>query len=331
MSAAPLPSLSGKRVLITGGLGFIGSNLAHRAIALGAEVTIYDCLDPKSGGNHFNLEGVRDRVKLVINDVRNFEALCQAVLSQDLVIHCAAYTSHPNSMREPLVDIDINCKGTIHLLEAVRRFQPSARVLYVGTSTQIGPMHAAVIDERHSEFPVDIYSANKCAGEKYTLLYGKAHGLDVVVVRLANTYGPRSNIRSADFGFINYFIGLALRGRSLTVFGEGKQLRNVSFVDDSVEALLAVAARPASRGEVYFAVADRQYSVLELAESIARHIGGGVSRIPWPADRAAIEAGDAIISNAKIRRDVGWEPRTPLDEGLRRTREFFSPVLARYE
>ncbi|MBN8216047.1 MAG: NAD-dependent epimerase/dehydratase family protein [Spirochaetes bacterium] len=320
----------GKKILITGGLGFIGSNLAHRALALGAEVTVYDCLDPKSGGNHYNLEGVRDRVRLVINDVRNFEALCQAVLHQDLVLHCAAYTSHPNSMREPLVDIDINCKGTIHVLEAVRRFQPSARVLYVGTSTQIGPMHAPVIDEVHSEFPVDIYSANKCAGEKYTLLYGKAHGLDVAVVRLANTYGPRSNIRSADFGFINYFIGLALAGRALTVYGEGRQLRNVSFVGDSVEALLSVAARPASRGEVYFAVADRQYSVLELAQAITEQVGGSVARVPWPAERAAIESGDVIISNAKIRRDVGWVPRTSLHEGLGITRDYFKPVLAKY-
>lgn len=324
-------TLSGKKILVTGGLGFIGSNLAHKAVAAGAHVTIFDMLDPKSGGNTWNIEGIRDAVELNINDVRNFEALCAAVVGKDIIFNCAAYTSHPNSMKEPLIDIEINCKGTIHLLEAVRRFSPGTRVVHIGTSTQIGKMHSEPIDEHHGEFPMDIYSANKTASEKYVLMYGKAYPeMDTTVVRLANNFGPRSNIKSADFGFINFFIGLGFQNREITVFGSGKQLRNVSYVDDSVEALILAGLKPESRGEVFFAVSDRQYSVAQLAEGIARHIGGKVRSVEWPKEREAIEIGDAVISNAKIRKILGWSPKTSLEDGLQRTKTYFTPHLKKY-
>jgi UDP-glucose 4-epimerase len=326
-----MTSYQNKKILITGGLGFIGSSLAEALVKLGAEVTIYDLLDPKSGGNLQNIEGFRDQVKLILSDIRNFEALCAAVINQEVIFNCAAYTSHPNSMREPLVDIEINCKGTIHLLEAVRRFSPSSRIVHVGTSTQIGKMHTEVIDELHPEFPMDIYSANKSASEKYVLLYGKVYAeMDTCVVRLANTYGPRSNIRSPDFGFINYFIGLGLAQKEITVFGSGKQLRNVSFISDSVEALLLAGAKAESRGEVFFAVSDKQISVAEIASGIAKIIGGTVKHIDWPKEREAIEVGDAIISNAKIKKTLAWEPKVDYEPGLVITSDYFSPVLKKY-
>ena len=216
-------NLAGKKVLITGGLGFIGSNLAHHLITLGAQVTIYDYLDPKSGGNLYNLEGIRDKVNVIFNDIRNFEGVVAAVQNQDLIFSCAAYTSHPNSMKEPLIDIDVNCKGVINILEAVRRFNPAAKIVHVGTSTQIGRMRYEPVDELHPEFPLDIYSANKVASEKYVLIYGWAYKLQTTVVRLVNTFGPRSNIQSPDFGFMNYFIGLGLQGKDIPVFGKGEQ------------------------------------------------------------------------------------------------------------
>lgn len=326
-----IPDLRGKKILITGGMGFIGSNVAELALASGAEVTLFDILDPKSGGNHENVTAICPPAKILIQDIRNFESVCQAVIGVDAVIHCAAYTSHPGSMKEPLEDIDINCKGTIHLLEALRRFRPEARMVYVGTSTQIGRMQRPVIDETHPEFPVDVYSASKSAGEKYTLLYGKAFSdMNTTVVRLANNFGPRSNIRNPDFGFINFFVGLALQGKDITVFGEGKQLRNVSFVSDSARALLLAAVRPEAKGEVFFSVADQQYPVIELAQAISRVIGGGVRQIPWPPDRAAIEVGDAVISNQKIKTALGWTPQTDLESGLARTRDYFTPRLRYY-
>src|SRR6185369_7130275 len=191
-STIPTDALKDKRVLITGGLGFIGSNLAIRCLELGASVTIYDMLDPRSGGNMYNIAPVESDVRVVLNDIRNFEGVSACIRGHDLLFSCAAYTSHPNSMKEPMIDIDVNCKGVINLLEAVRRFNPECRVVHVGTSTQIGRMVTSPIDENHSEFPLDIYSANKSVSEKYVLIYGTAYGLDTSVVRLANVYGPRS-------------------------------------------------------------------------------------------------------------------------------------------
>ena len=197
-------ALSGKKVLVTGGLGFIGSNIVHRCLELGAEITIYDCLDPRSGGNMFNVKSVKEHVKVVLNDIRNFEGLCAAVIDQDIVFNCAAYTSHPNAMKEPFIDIDVNCKGVINLLEAARRFNAEATLVHIGTSTQLGQLVHATADELHPEFPVDIYSANKSASEKYVYVYSHAYKMRGTVIRLANNFGPRSNIRSADFGFMNF-------------------------------------------------------------------------------------------------------------------------------
>jgi len=277
----------------------------------------------------FNVNDIESDIEIVLNDIRNFEGVSAVIRKQDVVFNCAAYTSHPNSMKEPMIDVDVNCKGVIHVLEAARRFNPELKIVHVGTSTQIGRMRVNPVDETHQEFPLDIYSANKTASEKYVLIYGGYYAMHTTVVRLANVFGPRSNIRTPDFGFMNYFIGLALQGKELTVFGDGAQLRNISYVEDCVEALVA-AVSPASDGQVFFASADRQYSVAEIADAIATHIGGSVRQVPWPKDRASLEIGDAVISNAKIKGILRWTPRIELDEGLKRTGVFFRPALRKY-
>jgi UDP-glucose 4-epimerase len=322
--------MKGKKVFITGGLGFIGSNVAHRCLELGAEVTIYDCLDPRSGGNMYNLHGIEDSVRVVVNDIRSMEGISSCIRGQDILINCAAYTSHPNSMKEPIIDLDVNCKGTINVLESVRRFNPEIKFVHVGTSTQTGKMCYSPVDEKHPEFPMDIYSANKSASEKYVLIYGSAYKMRTTVVRLANVFGPRSNIKTPDFGFMNYFIGLALQNKAMTVYGEGAQLRNVTFVQDCVEALLAAAANPASEGEVFFAVGDKQYSVAEIARGIAENVGGEVKFVDWPKEREVIDIGDAVISNEKIKKNLAWAPKVGMAGGLIKTREYFAPVLHKY-
>lgn len=323
-------NMAGRRVLITGGLGFMGSNLAHRCLALGATVTIYDSLDPKSGGNMYNVNAIEEDVEIILNDIRHFEGLSACIRRKDIVFNCAAYTSHPNSMKEPIIDIDVNCKGTVNLLEAARRFNREAKIVQVGTSTQIGRMAMSPIDELHPEFPVDIYSANKSASEKYVLIFGSAYGMRTTVVRFANVFGQRSNIKSPDFGFMNYFIGLALKGKDIPVFGEGKQLRNISYIDDCVEALILASVEPKADSQVFFAVADKQYSVLEIARAIEKNIGGKLKFVEWPKDREVIEIGDAVISNNKIRNALNWAPRAGLDSGLVKTAEYFRPCLDKY-
>src|SRR5882724_11286709 len=325
-----LPAMKGQKVLITGGLGFIGSNLVHACLELGADVTIYDCLDPRSGGNMHNIDDIKAHIRVILNDIRNFEGICAAVLNQEVLFNCAAYTSHPNSMREPLVDIDVNCKGVINVLEAARRFNSEVKIVHIGTSTQIGRMQFSPVTESHPEFPVDIYSANKSASEKHVLIYGSAYEMRTTVIRLGNVFGPRSNIKSSDFGFINYFIGRALQGKELTVYGDGLQLRNITYVDDCVAALVLAASEETSNDQVFFAVADKQYSIAEIAKTLEEKIGGKVKFVEWPAERKAIEIGDAVISNAKIKTLLKWIPLFDLQTGLVKTRDYFTSCLNHY-
>jgi len=322
--------MNGQRVLITGGLGFIGSNLACHCLALGAKVSIYDCLDPRSGGNIFNAHDIKDSVEIIFNDIRSFEGLSTAIVDQDVIFNCAAFTSHPNSMKDPLIDIDVNCKGVVNLLEAARRSNPEAKIVHIGTSTQIGRMRFNPVTELHPEFPVDIYSANKSVSEKYVLIYASAYNMRTTVVRLANVFGPRSNIKSSDFGFINYFIGLALQGKELTVFGKGEQLRNISYVEDCTSALILASQSEASNGKAFFAAADQQHNVAEIAREITRVMGGTVKFIDWPKDREIIEIGDAVISNEKIKSELGWRPHYNLNSGLSKTKEYFANCLHEY-
>ena len=324
-------SLLGKKVLITGGLGFIGSNLAHKCLSLGADVTIYDCLDPRSGGLLYNIDDIKNDVELAFHDIQNFDQLTAHIVAKDIVFNCAASTSHPFSMREPWLDSDVNSRGVINLLEASRRFNPNILFIHVGTSTQLGPLQYTPADEGHPEFPVDIYSANKSVSEKYVLIYAKSHGLCASVIRLPNTFGPRASIHSPEFTVNNFFVGLALQGKPITVFGDGKQMRNVLYVDDACEALVMATNGPCRFGETYFAVGDDHYSIAEIAEATVKYIGAGsVSYVPWPDGRKSIDVGDAILSNEKIKSEVGWKPQVSLADGLVKTREYYQPRIKNY-
>jgi len=324
-------TLAGKRILITGGLGFIGSNLAHRCVQLGAHVAIYDNLDPHSGGNLHNVQGIANSVELHFHDLINFDLLADHVCNVDIIYNCAASTSHPFSMREPWLDLDVNSRAVVNLIEAIRRFNCRAKLVHIGTSTQLGPLRYQPADENHPEFPTDIYSANKSVSEKYVLIYSRAYGLNATVIRLANVFGPRAAIHSPEFTFNNYFIGLALQNRDITVYGEGRQLRNVLYVDDAVEALVSAAENEKTRGETFFAVGDQHYSVAQIAAATVKYIGSGrVKNIPWPKERKSTEIGDAVISNAKIKKATHWCPRCSLEEGLEKTREYFRTCLDKY-
>jgi len=323
--------MKGKNVVIFGGLGFIGSNLAHRCLEAGANVIVYDNLDPNSGGNLFNVEDIRNDVRLHFHDILDFDRVVHHITNQDIIINCAASTSHPFSMREPWVNLDVNSRGVVNILDAIRRFNRDAKFVHLGTSTQLGKLIYQPADENHPEFPTDIYSANKSVSEKYVLIYSRAYGMRATVIRLSNVYGPRATINSPEFTFNNYFVGLALQDRKITVYGDGSQKRNVIYVEDATDAIVEVATSDRGDGETYFAVGDEHYSVSRIAEATVKHIGSGeVAYIPWPKDRKAIEIGDAVISNEKFRKTFRSVPRFDLASGLAKTREYFETCLPKY-
>ena len=319
-----------QNILITGGLGFVGSSLAIRLVQSGARVTILDNLDSNAGGNLHNIFSIQDDVTLLSADIRDFESVVSAVSGQDLIINCAATTSHPHSMREPWETLEVNSKGAINVVEACRQFNRTARLIQIGTSTQLGVQTCSPANELHPEFPLDLYSATKSAAEKFFLIYAHAYELPVSVIRFANIYGPRAAIHSPEFTFNNFFIGQALGGGPITVYGDGLQRRNILFIDDAIDAIISLAKSDKYSGQVFLAGSDQHLSVLEIAETIAETFGCTVVSLPWPIDRRAIEIGDVALDNTKTKKWLGWTPKIDIKQGLTLTKDYYLAHLHHY-
>jgi UDP-glucose 4-epimerase len=309
------------KLLILGGAGFLGTNLARVCLNKGGyEVTVLDSLDQRFQSTTEGLKDVMDRINFICGDICDPQVLEQAVRGQDVIINCAAQTSHPLSIREPFLDVQINCHGNLQVLEAVRKWNPQAVIIYVSSSTVIGRSVGDVIEESHWERPLDIYSANKGVAEKYYRIYSRIYDLKTVIIRFANLYGPFGKA-SSDFGFINYFINLAHQRKEITIYRPGDQTRNVLYVEDAAEVLLRAAEEPRLIGDHYFAVHDEHLSVREIAHGIAGVFEGSrVVEIDWPPLRKRIEVDSVVISSAKLRTHLRWKPRFSFEEGLRKTK-----------
>lgn len=328
-AAAPVGDWSGRRVLITGGLGFIGSTLARRLVALGADVLIVDSLIPQYGGNRYNLDGIADRVTLNLSDLRDRHVLPHLVRDRDVIFNLVGQTSHLDSMTDPLTDLAINTEAQLHLLEACRKEAPGTRIVFASTRQIYGAPSYLPVDEAHPLVPPDVNGINKLAGEFYHLLYHRVYGLRASSLRLTNTYGPRMRIRDARQTFLGTWIRLVLRGEPFEVWG-GEQLRDFTYVDDAVDAFL-LAATPATEGRAYNIGGFPPMSLAALARALIAANGGGDSVVkPFPAERKRIDIGDYHADDAAFRAATGWQPKVDMAEGLARTLAWFRPRLAHY-
>ena len=322
---------SGKRVLITGGLGFIGSTLGRRLADLGAQVILVDSLIPEYGGNLFNIAGYEDRLRVNIADVRDEFSMDYLVRGQDILFNLAGQNSHLDSMSDPYTDLEINVRSQLSILEACRKHNSAITIVYSSTRQIYGKPDYLPVDEKHPLHPTDVNGINKMAGEWYHILYHNVYGLRVTSLRLTNTYGPRMRVKDARQTFLGVWLRRIVDGEPIEVWGEGTQLRDFNYVDDVVEAMLMCASNPCADGRIYNLGSPESIALAELARLLIDLNGGGAYRsIPFPPDRKRIDIGDYLADYALIRDELGWQPRVDLREGLRRSLEYFQKHRQHY-
>lgn len=313
-----------KNILITGGLGFIGSNLAHRLVPLGAHITLVDALIPDYGGNSFNIEGIKNDVKVNISDIRDRDKMDQLVRNQDYIFNLAGQVSHIDSMRDPFTDLDMNCQGQLSVLEACRKNNPTVKIIFTSTRQIYGKPEYLPVDEKHPFRPTDINGINKMAGEMYHLLYNNVHRIKTVSLRLTNTFGPRQLMKHNRQGFIPWFIRQVIDGEEVKIFGDGNQKRDMNYVDDVVDALLLAAINEKANGEMFNLGGNEVISLLDFVKlliEIAQN--GSYSIVPFPEERKKIDIGDFYCNWRKIEGSLGWKPTISIKEGLTRTIEYY--------
>jgi UDP-glucose 4-epimerase len=320
----------GRKVLVTGGLGFIGSNLCRRLVDLGAKVLALDSLLPDYGGSLFNLDGYEDRLRINIADVRG-HGIDYLVRGQEVLFNLAGQVSHIDSMTDPFTDLEINCRSQLWILEAVRKHNPEVKIVYAGTRQIYGRPTRLPVDESHLLNPTDVNGINKISGESYHLVYHSVYGLRASSLRLTNTYGPRQLICHNRQGFIGWFIRKVMLGEEIEIFGDGRQRRDFNYVDDVVDAFLRAGTSDAADGNVFNLGGGDPVALKDLVEMMIAVTGRGSYRIvPFPPERKRIDIGDFYADVRKIKGALGWEPTIGLREGLERTFSYYRENLERY-
>ena len=321
----------GCQVMITGGVGFVGSNLAHRLIELGADVLLVDSLIPEHGGNLFNIDRIADRVHLNIADIRQPTTMNFLVRDREVIFNLAGQVSHIDSMRDPYTDLEINCRSQLTILEACRYFNPGVKVVFAGTRQIYGRPDSLPVDESHLVRPTDFNGINKAAGEYYHLLYNSVFGVRACSLRLTNVYGPRQLIKHSRQGFIGWFIRLAVQDRTIEIYGDGLQLRDLVYVDDVADAFLRAGADDACNGGVFNVGGDDAISHRDLTTLLIDIAGAGrVQYVDWPPEKKAIDIGSFYSDSSKFKTVTGWEPKVQLRQGLQKTLDFYRKHLDRY-
>jgi len=314
----------GRKVMVTGGLGFIGSNLSARLVERGAKVTVVDNMIPRLGGNLFNVKEIADRIHLNFSDVRDGHSMDFLVKDHEYIFHLAGQVNHVDSIRNPIQDLDINCRGTLVLLESCRKYNRDVKIIFAGTRGEYGSSVRLPVGEDHPTNPKGIYAVTNLTAEKMVLVYQDVHKISGSCLRITNTYGPRHQMAHDEYGVLNWFVRKAIDDEVIPVFGDGRILRDFLYVDDLVDCFLQVALCEAAYGEVFNVGTGIPISFIDLAKKIVQVAGQGkVTFAEFTQERKEVEPGDYYTDISKIRRTVGWEPGTGLEEGLRKTIDFY--------
>ncbi len=310
----------GRKALVFGGLGFLGSNLAHVLVRFGARVTVVDALLPQYGGNCFNLHGIEDQVRVIVGDIRDEHLVQEIVVGQDYVFNFAAQVSYIDSAADPLLDLDINCRGHLVVLEACRRMAPEALVLFSSSRLVYGRIQQVPVTETHPTEPLGFYGIHKLTAEKYYLLYHHSYGLRTAIVRIPNPYGPRQQMKHSRYSLPGWFVRQAMEGRTITVYGEGNQRRDYIYVDDIVDAFVRVASCEGVGGEVFNVGSVEPVRFVDMVDTVLAVVNNGrKEHVPWPANYEANETGDYVADTSKLFKMTGWQPTVQLSEGITRT------------
>lgn len=324
-------AFKGKRCLITGGLGFIGSNLVYRLVELGAQVMIVDSLLPEYGGNLVNIQGLEDQVRINIADVRDMHSMQFLVQGQDYLFNLAGQVSHIDSMENPFNDLDINCRAQLSILEACRRNNPAVKIIFASTRQIYGKPDYLPVDEQHLLHPTDVNGINKMAGEWYHILYHNVYGIRACALRITNTYGPRMLVKHARQTALGWFIRQAIDDEQISIYGDGHQQRDYNYVDDVVEAFLLAALNPVADGQIYNLGGEQPINHLELMQTLIEVAERGSYRlVPFPPEKARIDIGSVYSSYKRIHAALGWQPTTSLRAGLTQTIAFYREHREQY-
>ena len=326
-----MKNYSGKEILITGGLGFIGSNLARSLVTQGANLTLVDSLIPQYGGNAFNIDDIKNKVAVNVCDVRDTFAMEHLIQGKEYLFNLAGQTSHLDSMADPHTDLDINAAAQLSILEVCRKENPDIKIVFASTRQLYGRPDYLPVDEKHPIRPVDVNGINKLAGEWYHLLYNNVYGIRACALRLTNTYGPGMRVKDARQTFLGIWIRLLLEGKPIKVFGDGLQLRDFTYVDDCIEALLLAGASDKANGKVYNLGGSEVIGLKDLSKMMVNlgH-GGSFELAPFPSERKAIDIGDYYSDFSLITKELGWVPKIDLKDGLKRTLNYYSTHFSHY-